>query len=144
MIFLHKYCKDVILFLFFKDLFILEREKAWERGERGSEREGERGSQAHSLLNSEPTWGLIPGPLEHDLSGNQESSLMLDWLSHPGAPRYYLDRKGKLFVLVYLLRKVVAKWWFIIYFIKEMKKENIKQIVKTYWRCFRLIPKDSE
>ena len=70
-------------------LFIFESkrmsEHMQERGE--GQREKERESQADSLLSTElgasPTWGLILGPQDQDLSQYQELGA---WLSHPGAP----------------------------------------------------------
>ena len=49
-----------------------ESEHAQMRG--GAVGEGERESQAGSLLGMEPDSGLDPGPWDHDLSQNQESN----------------------------------------------------------------------
>ena len=38
-----------------------------------------------SLLSTQPDMGLIPQPWDYDLSQNK--SQMLNWLSHPGAPK---------------------------------------------------------
>ena len=62
----------------------------WERrresaSEGGAEREGDRGSEAGSVLTAESlTWGLNSWTclLDHDLS----RSRILNWLHHPGAP----------------------------------------------------------
>ena len=64
--------KGIPIFLkrfFFKSIFLKESRQEWE---------------ADSPLSKEPdaTWGLIPGPWDHDLSWRQ----LLNWLSYPGAP----------------------------------------------------------
>ena len=56
----------------------------WLRGGAEGEEEGE----TDSLLNGSPTWDSIPGSWDHDLSRSQ----MLNWPSHPGAPKYFFLR----------------------------------------------------
>ena len=69
-------------FFFFKIAFIYltERESAHTQGER---RQMEREKQAPCWVGS-PTWYLILGPWNHDLSQRQTPN----WLSHPGAPSW--------------------------------------------------------
>ena len=64
----------------YKYVYLRERERTQKQGAG----EGVIGEQeADSLLSREsPTWGWIPGPWDHDLSGRQ----VLKQLSHPGTP----------------------------------------------------------
>ena len=66
-------------YFFKKILLIYLTDK--ERAQAGGEGEGEAGSS----LSRSPTWGLIPGPCDHDLSRRQ----MFNWLSHPRTHNWY-------------------------------------------------------
>ena len=76
---LHPQCTERKWFLlFFKDLFIWQRERACASTSRGSSR-GRGGSRLTPCWAGGLVWGLIPGPWDHDLSRRQP----LNWLSHP-------------------------------------------------------------
>lgn len=77
-------CEAVLFYFiyFLRSLFILEREHAYATldGVVGIEAEGERESQAHSMLTAEPD----PTTVRSDLLWNQELNAQP---SHPGAPK---------------------------------------------------------
>jgi len=66
---------------FFKDFIIHLRERETAR----ESRSGEEREQQAPRKGGNPTWGSIPGPQDHDLSGRQTPNP----LSHPGVPIWY-------------------------------------------------------
>ena len=91
-----------------KSLFIyLERGSVWRGGA-----EGERESQADSRWAQSPTWDLILGPWDYDLSWNK--SQMLNWLYHSGVI---------ILLNVSTKSKNQSRWYPAHYFFKKIWKE---------------------
>ena len=77
--------------------------KQYEQGEAGEE---ERPADwLTACWVQSPTWGLIPGPWDHDLTWSQ----MLNWLSHPGTPFFFFFPFLNFIILAYI-QIIVWKW----------------------------------
>ena len=89
--YLTDWATEVSLSLFFLKIYLLiwesERESEHKWGEGQRERNRILKQILQTSMRKEPlTWGSIPGSWDHDLSQRQ----ILNWLSHPGAPKHPL------------------------------------------------------